>query len=244
MQIILIGITSSLSAKPPTTTYMSLKYGTSPATDPTKIASRKKIAKSIQSTGKHNKVIHYLGGRLPETPFEDLFPFFRTTFVRYEILDCETPNHYTQAEWVEDEFGVGLVEKQINHVGYFCNGDLFEHSPDFVNIFDDVKNYFWIDFCGMPKEVDIENLKKTFSLPDMDSVQEIYVTFFVNGRGQKYPSLFFTRYGSSLDDRARSLCDSLQEKLEFDNFTFSVFDVYVNRGAPMAVIKISRNNNK
>lgn len=220
---------------------MSVHYSTATATDPNKIASRLKIAHAIRNTGKHAKVIHHLGGVSPEIPFESCFPALRTTFVRYEKLPCETPKFYTQAEWVRDEDGIGLKEKQMNQIGYFCNGDFFSNVEDFVNIFEDKKNYFWIDYCGMPKEQDMDNIKNTFFNPEMECLEELYITFYLNARGEQFPSLMMNRYGTSLEDRARSVCDSMRDILKLDTFQLSVFDSYVNlKGSPMAVIKISR----
>lgn len=205
-----------------------------------KVESRMKIAKSIQSNGKHHKVIHYLGGQLTDTPFENYFPFLRTEFIRYEKEPCPTPDHYVDAEWTRD----GLVEKPLNKFGYFCNGDFFEEVENFMEIFGDKRNYFWLDFCGMPKEDLVNDIYNAFFNSDsIIDAEEIYITFFLNSRGKRFPSMMMNRYGESLDARAFSVCDSLRERFNVDTHSFSVFDVYLNDKSPMGVIKISKNNN-
>lgn len=202
--------------------------------------SRHKIAKSIRSNGKQSKVIHYLGGQSTKTPFENLFPASRrTTFVRYERDLCEVPFNYTQAEWVEDN---GLIEKQSHQFGYFVNSDFFEEAWDFVDIFAEHENYYWLDFCGMPTEELLEKIYDCFFSPDaqLECNKEIYLTFYLNARGIKFVSSLMNKYGKSMEDRAKSLCDSLKEKFNVDNYDFSVFDVYVNGASPMAVIKIKQ----
>jgi hypothetical protein len=202
-----------------------------------KVESRMKIAKSIQSNGKHHKVIHYLGGQSQETPFENYFPILRTEFVRYEKEECPTPNHYVEADWRDG----GLVEKPLNKHGYFCNGNFFDEVENFMEIFCDKRNYFWLDFCGMPKEDLVNAVYNTFFHSDsIIDAEEIYLTFFLNPRGIKFVSDIMNRYGSSLDARALSVCDSLRERFSVDNYQFSVFDVYLNGNSPMGVIKINK----
>ena len=211
------------------------------ASAPTKIESRMKIAQAIKATGKHHKVIHYLGGTSEDTPFENYFPSIRSEFIRYERTPCNTPKHYVDAEWVKD----GLVEKPLNKFGYFCNGDFFDEVENFMEIFSDKRNYFWLDFCGMPTEELVNSIQDTFFHPDsIVDAEEIYLTFFLNPRGIKFVSDIMNRYGKSIDARALSVCHYLQERFNLDGYTFSVFDVYLNGNSPMGVIKISRNNNK
>jgi hypothetical protein len=221
---------------------MSKAYHNSDASEAeTKIESRYKIAQSIKATGKHHKVIHYFGGVDPSTPFENYFPILRTTFVRYEWEpSCPTPNHYVDAQWVEN--GEALVEKPLNKIGYFCNGNFFEEVDGFTNIFGDMRNYFWLDFCNTPKQDIVDNVYSTFFAPDapVECAEEIYLTFFLNARGKRFPSMMMNRYGESLDARALSVCDSLRERFSVDNYQFSVFDVYLNGNSPMGVIKINK----
>jgi hypothetical protein len=217
---------------------MSKSYTTEVANATTKMESRHKIARSIRATGKHSKVIHYLGGVSEETHFENYFSMARNTFVRYERDACETPKHYMEATWIGDD----LVEKQSNQIGYFANGNFFDEVWGFINIFEEEKNYFWLDFCGMPTEDLLDSLYYSFFHEDshMECAEEIYLTFYLNARGVKFVSNLINRYGNSLEDRANSLCDSIRERFSVDNYQFSVFDVYVNGNSPMAVIKISK----
>lgn len=222
---------------------MSKLYTAEVANAETKMESRHKIARSIRSTGKHSKIIHYLGGVSSETPFENYFTMARHTFVRYERDMCETPKHYMEATWKGDD----LYEKNPNQFGYFCNGDFFDEVWGFDNIFCDEKNYFWLDFCGMPTEPLLDDIYTTFFVEEDGEepvdAEEIYLTFYLNPRGVKFVSNIINRYGSGMEDRAKSLCDSIRERFNVDTHSFSVFDVYVNGNSPMAVIKISKNNN-
>ena len=218
---------------------MSFLYTAEVAQAETKRESRIKIARSIRATGKHSKVIHYLGGRSSETPFEDQFSMARNTFVRYEKDWCETPKHYIDAQWVDED---GLVEKMPWLFGYFINGDFFEEVWGFVNIFDTQKHYFWLDFCGMPTEDLLESINNTFFNSEfgIENFEELYLTFYINPRGVKFVSDILNKYGTNMEQRAQSLCDSLKGIFNLDNRSISVFDTYVNGNSPMAVIKISK----
>jgi hypothetical protein len=219
---------------------MSIAFPHDRANDVTKMASRTKIALDMRKS-KESKIIHYLGGQNPSTPFENHFSIKRNTFVRYERENCPIPNNYTQAEWKGDN----LIERKEGHFGYFVNSNFYEEGCEFMKVFRNENQYFWLDFCGMPKEEDVEQLYYTFFY-DQDeygsNIKSIYCTFFTNSRGQKYSSNLFTRYGSSLDDRAKSLCESLTEELELDKTRYKceVFDRYFNgKASPMAVLKFS-----
>jgi hypothetical protein len=218
---------------------MSTLYTAEVANAATKMASRTKIALDIRKS-KESKVIHYLGGRDTNTPFENHFSIKRNTFVRYERDECDTPYNYSPAEWK----GNNLIERKEGEFGYFVNSNFFEEGFEFMTEFQEENQYFWLDFCGMPREELVESLYYTFFY-DQDeygsNIKSIYCTFFINARGIKYVSNHLTRYGSSMQDRAQSLCDSLIEEFELDKTRYKceVFDSYINGNSPMAVLKFS-----
>lgn len=225
---------------------MSKLYTEQVADALSKKESRFKVARSIKATGDHNKIIHYLGGVSPETQFENYFPMENHTFVRYEKEECETPKHYCDA-WLyslapEDSgytFQMRLNDKKDDEFGYFVNNDFFAEVEKFMQIFEDEKNYFWLDFCGMPTEKLLKNLHNFISNQNKD-IEEVYTTFYINPRAVEYVSNVLGRYGSTLEDKAKSLCDTLKENFSIDGYTYSVFDVYLNGNSPMAVIKLKR----
>ncbi len=223
--------------KPKPQPTMSKLYTAEVAKDPSKMESRTKIANSINSDS-CPKVIHYLGGQSRETPFENHFDKTRNTFFRYERDETDIPKHYIQAEW----FGEKLWPRMKQHFGYFINSDFFEAYFDIRPLAKKLKNYFWLDFCGMPTEELLDCIYYSFLDKENDSpeVQDIYLTFYLNGRGIKFVSNLLNRYGKSIQDRAQSLCDSIKEKFDNENFSYSVFDAYQNGISPMGVIKISR----
>ena len=220
---------------------MSKRFTPAVANAATKMESRTKIALDIRKS-KESKVIHYLGGRDTNTPFENHFSIKRNTFVRYERDECDTPYNYSPAEWK----GNKLIKRKEGEFGHFVNSNFFEEGFEFMKVYQEENQYFWLDFCQMPKEEEVESLYYTFFY-DQDeygkNIKSIYCTFFMNSRGIKYVSNHLTRYGSSLKDRAKSLCESLTEEFELDKTRYKceVFDYYINdaNGSPMAVLKFS-----
>lgn len=214
-----------------------------------KAHSRFKIARSIKADGDHSKVIHYLGGVSEETDFESYFSK-NTTFVRYERNPCNLPKNYCHA-WKfvlspsdsRHTFHMELNDKNPDQYGYFANADFFTESQKFMQhpqIIKD-KNYFWLDFCGAPTE-SLLNQVNDFVKAYNSFTEEIYLTFYINPRGIEFVSDAVNRYGKSLKDRAKSVCDTLKEKISIDIYSFSVLDVYVNGRSPMAVIKMKKKN--
>jgi hypothetical protein len=214
--------------------------------------SRFKVARSIKADGNHNKVIHYLGGVSTETDFEQFFSKQNSTFIRYERTPCNLPKDYCQA-WKfvlspsdsKHTFHTELNQKNPDQYGYFVNKDFFTESQKFMQLPEIIsqKNYFWLDFCGMPSDSligQVNDFVKSYN----DFVEEIYLTFFLNPRAMDDVAKAVNRYGNSLKDRAKSVCDTLKEKLSIDNFSFSIVDVYVNGRSPMAVIKMKKKMKK
>lgn len=222
----------------PQPTMSKIYHATDAAFAISKVESREKIATSIK-LDLVDKVVHYLGGQSKDTPFESQFNKGNTTFFRYEKDLCDTPKQYTEADWDGDN----LKPKKESHFGYFINDNFFESYFDILPIVSKEKNYYWLDFCGMPTEELLDSIYYSFFCEEEDNshVQDIYLTFYLNPRGIKFVSNLVNRYGDGLEERAQSLCDSIRERFNVDSHEFSVFDSYINNGnSPMAVIKLKR----
>ena len=217
-----------------------------------KAHSRFKVARSIKADGNHNKVIHYLGGVSIETDFEQYFSKQNTTFVRYERTPCDLPKDYCHA-WnfvlspanSRHTFHMELNQKNPDQYGYFANADFFTESQKFMQLPQIIaeKNYFWMDFCGMPSDSligQVNDFVKSYN----DFAEEIYLTFYMNPRGKEDVEQAVNQYGSSIKERAKSVCDTLKKKISVDIYSFSVLDVYVNGRSPMAVIKMKKKMKK
>lgn len=94
----------------------------------------------------------------------------------------------------------------------------------------------------MPTEDLLESINNTFFNSEfgIENFEELYLTFYINPRGVKFVSDILNKYGTNMEQRAQSLCDSLKGIFNLDNRSISVFDTYVNGNSPMAVIKISK----
>ena len=211
---------------------MSLKYTKATAEALSKRESRYRVAQSIIKS-KGAKIVHYLGGINPETTFEEYFPKNETLFVRYEQFDCPVPNNYKD---------LLSINENENAFGYFVNRDFFESAPSFMRLAPNQKNYVWLDFCGMPTEKTINSVQD-FITRFQNSIEEVYLTFYINSRGVEYVDGLLNKYGKDSEDKAQSLCESLNDKFSLP-YTFSVLDVYVNGNSPMAVIKMKKNKMK
>jgi len=230
---------------------MSIKYKPSHADSIIKKYSRYKIAQSIKKSNEA-KIIHYLGGVLPDTEFEYYFDKQNNTFIRYEELPCIKPSEYCYA-WnmvlspadARYTFHMELTKKTPEQYGYFVNENFFTESPKFMQLPEIIskKNYLWLDFCKAPTEPllnSINDFLKSYN----QFVEEMYLTFYINPRGKEFLENAIDRYGDTLRDRAKSVCDTLKEKFCVDNYEFSVLDVYVNNRSPMAVIKMKKKMKK
>ena len=217
-----------------------------------KAHSRFKVARSIKEDGNQDKVIHYLGGVSEETDFESSFSKLNTTFVRYERTPCNLPKDYCHA-WKfvlspansRHTFHMELNEKTPEQYGYFANADFFTESQKFMQLPQIIakKNYFWLDFCGMPSDSligQVNDFIKSYN----DFAEEIYLTFYMNPRGKEDVEQAVNQYGSSIEERAKSVCHTLKQKISIDIYSFSVLDVYVNGRSPMAVIKMKKKMKK
>lgn len=214
--------------------------------------SRFKVARSIKADGNHDKVIHYLGGVSTETDFEQFFSKQNTTFVRYEMKPCDRPKDYCHA-WnmvlspadARYTFHMELTKKTPEQYGYFVNKNFYTEVQKFMQVEEIIckKNYFWIDLCGMPSDSNISEIND-FVKSYNSFAEEIYVTFYLNPRAEKDAALAMNRYGKTREDRAKSVCHTLKEKISVDIYSFSVLDVYVNDGAPMVVIKMKKKMKK
>ena len=235
------------------------KYTDTKAKNLKKKDSRCKIAKDIKNTGKHLKVIHYLGGKNPWTPFEDFFTTARTTFIRYEFKEnTQLPDNYMdESEFIEyqkigrilnylKEIGKdGMVQELLelkkemdSKNGCFVNGNIFNYYKKFVEMYPNHPHYFWLDFCEAPKP---QLLQKIMEIVNAPYSKEVYVTFYMNHRGKDSVRGIINYYGKSLKDRARSLkCYCKAMMPEKTNVTCEVFDIYNNDKAPMAVLKFKK----
>jgi hypothetical protein len=219
---------------------MSNLYTEDVSNHPSKMKSRVNIAHAIRKTGKHSKVIHYLGGTDRRLLFENHFTGIRNTFVRYEKRFCSIPFNYSWARWDGNE----LMPKENNQIGYFVNGDFFDECINFMKVFKKQRNYFWLDFCGMPTESLLEYIYGTLFYPESEyseCVEDVFLTFYLNPRGQKFVSNILSKYGTSIEDRANSLADGIRDSFNLKTHSVSVFETYYNGISPMAVIRIARN---
>jgi hypothetical protein len=138
-----------------------------------------------------------------------------------------------------------LNQKNPDQYGYFANADFFTESQKFMQLPQIIaeKNYFWMDFCGMPSDSligQVNDFVKSYN----DFAEEIYLTFYMNPRGKEDVEQAVNQYGSSIKERAKSVCDTLKKKISVDIYSFSVLDVYVNGRSPMAVIKMKKKMKK
>lgn len=225
---------------------MSHAYTSDVANAQTKCISRAKIAHNIQDNTprKLNRVIHYLGGTSHRSPFEMFFPKNKSSFfVRYERKLCDSiPRGYVEAIWNED----GLMPKEEKDRGYFINSDFFHNCDDILSEFPDHVHDMWLDFCGMPTDDLLFQLdKKVFNGIHSDKIRLVYITFYLNHRGFPLVQHKLNKYGKSLSDRAKSLCEFITEKyLGGTGFSCEVFDTYNNDVSPMGVIKLTKQIEK
>lgn len=237
---------------------MSNNYTDACATNPEKRNSRRRIAQSIKNSNRGFKVIHYLGGKNENTPFENNFQKKRTTFIRYEMKrNVPVPKNYLS----EKEFDAfkshqgllkffkenfpkkakqfeSLIEDCQNTNGCFVNQNVFSKCWKYLNEFGDKPHYFWLDFCGAPTPKLLNKIKEVVTT---SSVEETFVTFYMNPRGKKSVEKITEKYGRTLHNRAISLCDYFNSLFkEIPEIKCEVFDTYCNGVSPMCVIKISR----
>lgn len=222
---------------------MSHKYTSDVAKAQTKCVSRAKIAHDIidnsprKGKASLERVTHYLGGTSHRSPFEAFFNKGRSFFARYEKLKCEEiPMGYCEATWNEN----GLIPRQKNQHGYFINGDFFMNCDSILSDFPNHTHDMWLDFCGMPTDDLLFCLdKKVFHSIHAKNIRFVYLTFYLNHRGFDDVKKKLNKYGKSLEDRANSLSEYIQENyLTGTDFSCKVFDTYLNDISPMGVIKI------
>lgn len=180
---------------------MSNKYTETLAKNINKRTSRGKIAINIRDD-KKTKVIHYLGGKTRNTPFEKFFKIgVRTTFIRYEFqgtppipydylneTDFEAKSHIEPVLRLVESRGLnwqakGLMklQKELEYIhGCFVNGNIFHNYQKYMDKFPDHPHYFWLDFCSAPTP---ELIEKTMDIVVSDKVKEVYATFYMNHRG-------------------------------------------------------------
>jgi hypothetical protein len=222
--------------QPPT---MSYKYNKAVACEPTKQASRAKIASSMKQTINQDYVIHHLGGRDRSIPFEKQFDGLPVKFVRYEKLACNVPQGY-QLSFFTDDGKFHTTEKK-NSIGFFSRGNFFETYFDYAEMFKGLSQKVWLDFCGMPYDELVEMIYYSFFYEEFTKdIDEIYFTFFLNHRGHKEARKIMG--DGNMIDKATSICNHLKMKFDTEKLGLNceVFDTYLNDRAPMCVIKISR----
>jgi predicted RNA-binding Zn-ribbon protein involved in translation (DUF1610 family) len=213
---------------------MTSNYTTISASSEAKKASRKTIAADLKRIMKSGSVVHYLGGKTKQTPFENKFKTKNTTFVRYERVRSPLPKGYQQVSF-NFRGDVELPEK--GEKGYFVNDDFFNTFFEMSRKVTGNETYLWLDFCAMPTEELLETIYYTFLHPDSEKFNILYLTFFLNPRSCKQAKDVFKDNKSS-DARANSIIDKLKEFPMNDDFSFEVFDTYYNYGSPMGVLKI------
>jgi hypothetical protein len=237
---------------------MSNNYTDICATNPEKRNSRYRIAQSIKNSNRGFKVIHYLGGKNETTPFENKFQKKRTTFIRYEMKrNAPVPKNYLSEkdfDAFKNHEGLlkifkerfpqkvkpleSLIEEFQNMNGCFVNQNVFSKCWKYLNEFGDQPHYFWLDFCGAPTP---QLLKKIKEVVTTSSVEETFVTFYMNPRGKKSVEKITEKYGRFLHNRAVSLCEYFNSLFkDTPEIKCEIFDTYVNGISPMCVIKISR----
>lgn len=218
---------------------MSHKYNKAVACEPTKQASRTKVATSMKQSINQDCIIHHLGGRDRHTPFEKHFDGLPVKFVRYERLACDVPQGYQHSFFTED--GQFHTIERENSIGYFSRGNFFETHFDYFEMFKGLPQKIWLDFCNMPTDDLLEVVYYSFFFEKFkEDVDEIYFTFYLNHRGIKDAKRIMG--DGNMVDKAQSICNHLivdfdTEKLGLD---CEVFDTYMNDRSPMCVIKISR----
>lgn len=214
---------------------MSAHYTRSLAKAETKRTSRVKIWDVLQTYSHGKKVIHHLGGRNVDIPFEKLFGGVqkKTSFVRYEAGFDITPKKYVPAMWNDD-----FLNDRKNTYGWFVAGDFWENFTDYTIAINDATHHFWLDFCGMPTPELVDEMVAGFDNNDFDG--EVFATFFLNPRVRKDVEKMVKKYGKGLEDRAKATCEYLNEKFELTEW--EVFDTYINGRSPMAVFRMKRNN--
>lgn len=238
---------------------MSNNYTDTKAKNLLKKDSRYKIANDIKENGKKLKVIHYLGGQNPWTPFEDFFNKGKhTKFIRYENKrNTPLPNNYLDEKsfkecqnidsliecWEGKEGKETLLnelknlKKEINSkYGCFVNGNIFNHYDEYVNMFPKRPQYFWLDFCGAPKP---QLVQKVMQIVNAPYSKEVYATFFMNPRASKFAKDIISCCGKSLKNRATSLKNYF-DKIISKDVTCEVFFTYNNGKAPMAILKFKK----
>lgn len=237
---------------------MSNNYTDICAANPEKRNSRNRIAQSIKNSNRGFKVIHYLGGKNDNTPFENKFQKKRTTFIRYEMKrNAPVPknyfsehdfdafkNHRNVIKILKDKFPKqskaldSVIEEFEKMNGCFVNQNVFSKCWKFLNEFGDKPHYFWLDFCGAPTPQLLNKIKEVVTT---SSVEETFVTFYMNPRGKKSVEKITEKYGRFLHNRAISLCEYFNSLFkDTPEIKCEIFDTYINGISPMCVIKIYR----
>jgi len=216
-----------------------LSYTKAVASHPTKKESRQKIATDIKRN-KTKKIIHYLGGVHPSTPFENKFSNKTNTFIRYEKDECPVPKNY--APVILDENGkLKVSESNEKTKGIFFNSDFFPTYSVFGNA-SSLPQYLWLDFCGMPTpELLYDLYEYVFDGECVEKIKSVYITFFLNPRNRSDVAEYLTKYGYGIEDKAKSLVETIKNIYDNDespfNFSCEIFDTYYNDRAPMCVLK-------
>lgn len=238
---------------------MSNNYTDICAANPDKKNSRHQIAQAIKHSCRGTKVIHYLGGKNPSTPFENKFEKKRTTFIRYEFKrGTKLPNNYLNEEQFEHTRNIDSLINSLEYLGNknavremeklkeqfdsmngcFVSGNVFSKYWKYQEMFPNVPHYFWLDFCGAPTP---KLLQEIVDVVSNQTTKEVYVTFYMNHRGKKSVMKIIDTNGRFLTNRAKALkayCEKLFS--EHKNIKCEIFDTYVNGVSPMCVIKFSR----
>jgi hypothetical protein len=204
-----------------------------------KCSSRAKVAYDIQNGKSTKRVVHYLGGTSIDTPFERFFPFRKKSLiVRYERENTIIPHKYMPDFIYSDDF---RIERKQH--GCFVNNDFFKTFEGFIKRYSTHTHDMWLDFCGMPTDELLGNLKtKVFKGKHSSSINKVYVTFFVNPRNSYDVAPKINKYGKSIQDKAKSLCEFLNENVLTDTgFSCETFHTYMNGHSPMVILKFTNN---
>lgn len=222
---------------------MSIKYTTAIAEAKVKRQSRRTIARDIKECATANRIVlHYLGGRATNTPFENLFKGRRdkTTFVRYELHRAETPNMYERTTPAT----INFEQRDNRNYGFFINGDFFKNYLYIKNKIRDIQ-YYWLDFCGLPTGPVVNQLyHQVLSHIERDEDSVCYVTFFLNPRNlpKREIESIFGGYGLSRKQRAENIKNYFNNRNQ--NIQCEVLEIYQNGVSPMGVFKFTNKNMK
>lgn len=240
------------------------------ASSVSKHESRQLVANDIMSRDDTNgRFIHYLGGCLPDTPFEDLFTKDRVKniFARYERKKCARPHHYFQEPPIYDStLKTPVYGFPSSYRGIFVNYNFFSmfNLVDFSKAVEPstrrTRSYFWLDFCNAPQPEIIRKVKtlifdaaNPYTAPSDSPFGEHsrkFAPFTAMDLGALYMTFYMNYRGYSFanevfgnanthEERSRGLTKYLSTV--FTDCVCSAIHNYTNGRSNMSVFKIERS---